>query len=540
VIVPPLGDVTVVTEWTAGPHRLFDPGRRFVARLLADGATAAAPAGPAELAVRLRAGAAALADPAGPLARLRAAALLVPAAAHHTGSAVEITLDDLELHDGTTEDAAAALRASRAPAPYDAEVAETLAAIQGDGSGGDIWLVLDRDQQLPAALTIAARLPGPLLVTGRFARAHWPVLAELPPLRHARLADPAAPIRRWVAGLPSQSTGPYPEEGQATSGSSAQAVDQHIPEPATGATGTYRRPHPADPAPPGPYRREHAGEHAPPGPYWRERAGEPVPPGPWAGRTGLARTVADPDELIASGCTTVVLGVCAADHEVVGRGGATVPVNRVRAAVARLREAGITVLAELWLGAPGIGADRTRAAVATLTGPDAPVDRLVGLRPFDWPVHWTAPHFGVTPVEIDRAPGPDLARHHRFHAPGTLAPSEVQALIAEVGPGLAGTGTLIPARLAAAYLAVDPPAGGSPGIALAPDTVVVKGADDPPEWYAVDLRLGRLIRLDPRVAARLRTGRHPIPEPDALPGVAPAGRTRILDTLVGTGLLVRR
>ncbi|MEO3810603.1 hypothetical protein ABGB17_16505 [Sphaerisporangium sp. B11E5] len=413
---------------------------------------------------------------AGPLGRMRAAAVLVPAAAHHPAGAVEVTLDDLELRDGTTEDSAAALRASRAPAPYDAEVKEAIET--ATAAGGDIWLVLDRDQQLPATLTIAARLPTPPLVTGRFARAHWPVLATLPPLRHAKLADPPAPLWRRVTGLP-----------------------------------------PADE----------------PGPYWREWAGDPVPPAPWAGRAGLAMTVADPGGLIASGCTTVVLGICAADHEVIGRGGGTVPMDRMREAVEKLRAAGVTVLAELWLGAPGISATRTRTAIATLTAENAPVDRLVGLRPFDWPTHWTTPAWGRTPVEITPSTK-DLARHHHFHAPGTLTDAEVQALIADIGPALASTGTLIPARVAAAYLAEDPPGGTTPGIALAPDTVLVT---TPPDWYAVNLRLGRVIRLDPRVASRLRTTRHPIPEPDALPGVPPKGRAKILDTLVGNGLLVR-
>ncbi|MFC6082031.1 hypothetical protein ACFP1K_12755, partial [Sphaerisporangium aureirubrum] len=486
VIVPPLADVTVRLEWTAGPHRLLDPGRQFIGRLLATATTSPTPsppgptitvdgtgnaqpavegAGPAagssagaEMTVRLRAGAAVLADPAGPLARLRAATLLVPAAAHHPGSAVEITLDDLELRDGTTEDSTAALRASRAPAPYDAELEETVAAVH-EGPPGEIWLVLDRDQQLPAALTIAARLPAPLLITGRFAHAHWPVLANLAPLRRARLAEPPAPVLWRVAGPPTPTdlrTADPPPPGH--------PAGPHRPEPAE------------DPVPPGPYWGERAGEAVPPRPYWRERAGDPVPPGPWAGRAGLARTVADPDGLIAEGCTTVVLGVCAADHEVIGRGGAVVPMERMRVTMEKLRAAGITVLAELWLGAPGIGADRIRAAIATLTAPDAPVDRLVGLRPFDWPVHWTTPRWGNTPVEIDRTPGPDLARHHHFHAPGTLPPAEVQSLISEVGPALARTGTLIPARVAAAYLSEDPPTDDSAGIALAPDTVVIKGA----------------------------------------------------------------
>ncbi|WP_344056192.1 hypothetical protein, partial [Sphaerisporangium rubeum] len=291
VVVPPLADVTLVTQ--AEGHRVLDPGRRFAARLLAADATATGPHDSGELVVRLRAGLAGLADPAGPLGRLRAAAVLVAAAVHQADAAVEITLDDLELRDGTTEDSAAALRASLGAAPYDPEVDEAVA--EAESAGGDVWLVLDRDQQLPAALAMAARLTTPPLVTGRFARAYWPVLSGLPPLRQARLAEPPAPLRYRVTGLP----------------------------PADG-----------------------------PGPYWRERAGDPVPPGPWAGRAGLARTVADPDALIASGCTTVVLGICAADHEVVGRGGGRVPMERLRAAVDRLRAAGVTVLAELWLGAP--------------------------------------------------------------------------------------------------------------------------------------------------------------------------------------------
>ncbi|RCG25384.1 hypothetical protein DQ384_31455 [Sphaerisporangium album] len=637
VIVPPLGDVTLVPEWTAGPHRVLDPGRRFVARVLAtapvlasgeptstpdgsahaghvegtsrtgDGGGSAGSAGDGERVVRLRAGVAVLADPAGPMARLRAAALLVPAVTEgHPGSAVDLVLDDLELRDGTTEDSASALRAALGPAPYDAELEETLASVT---PGDDVWLILERDQQLPAVLTLAARLPGPIRVTGRYARQNWPVLSRLEPLRHAHLANPPAPLYWRVVGLPEAAalteTGLRQgvRAGAGSSGpprTSSQATDsQVVGSQLTGSQVAE-------------FRAEE------PRVRWRERAGDPVPPGPWAGRVSLRAAVEAPGELIASGCLTAVLGLCAADEEFVGRGGSVWPAEKARAALGTLRAAGITVLAELWLGAPGISADRSRAAVAALAAPDAPVDRIAGLRPFDWPAHWLDPRWGGTGV--DRLPSAlDLARHRAFRADGTLSREQVQDLVAEIGPALARDGVLIPARVAAAYLVADPPLeatvpgaangtndvdvvsasnGGSgpngtndaegahgvngvnaatatadpevvtatarPGaatapagtevvtapagteapagttVALAPDTVLVAGPVEGGQWYAVDLRAGRIVRLDPRIASRLRAGRRPVPEAEALPGVAAATRTRVLEALAGSGLLVRR
>ncbi|GII88974.1 hypothetical protein Ssi03_69640 [Sphaerisporangium siamense] len=516
VIVPPLGDVTVSAEWTAGPHRLLDPGRRFIARILAtapalaedeathDGSARSAgdgADGQGDRVVRLRAGVAVLADPAGPMARLRAAGLLVPAVTEtHPGSAVDLVLDDLELRDGTTEDAAAASRASAGPAPYDPELEEALAAV---GPEDEVWLVLERDQQLPATLALAARLPGPVHVTGRYAHQHWTVLARLSPLSTARLATPPSPLRWRVTGLPDAT-----------------------PEGETEV-------------------------------YWRERAADPVPPGPWAGRVSLRQAVEAPGELVAAGCVTAVLGLCAADHEFAGRGGSVWPAEKARAALDVLRASGVTVLAELWLGAPGVPAARVRAAVETLTAPGGPVGRLVGLRPFDWPTHWDDPRWGEARVRWtaneDRAPEEaatdagrrELARHREFLAEGTLSRAEVQELVSEIGPALARAGMLIPARVAAAYLAAGSPDEGADGpngegVALAADTVVVPGPAASGQWYAVDLRAGRIVRLDPRVASRLRIGRRPVPEAEALPGVAPATRARVLDALAGGGLLIRR
>ncbi|GII65105.1 hypothetical protein Skr01_51900 [Sphaerisporangium krabiense] len=528
VIVPPLGDVTLSAEWTAGPHRLLDPGRRFIARVLAtapalaasegahDGSGRSAPGaqhdadaggasgadGDGERVVRLRAGVAVLADPAGPMARLRAAGLLVPAVTEtHPGSAVDLVLDDLELRDGTTEDSAAASRASAGPAPYDPELEEALAAVS---PGDEVWLVLERDQQLPAALALAARLPGPVRVTGRYAHRHWPVLARLSPLHAASLATPPSPLRWRVTGLP---------------GAAPRGETDAAPQGETEV-------------------------------YWRERAADPVPPGPWAGRVSLRQAVEAPGELVAAGCVTAVLGLCAADHEFAGRGGSAWPAEKARAAFDVLRASGVTVLAELWLGAPGVPAARTRAAVETLTAPGGPVDRLVGLRPFDWPTHWDDPRWGETHVRWGRTGAErDLARHREFLAEGTLSRAEVQELVSEIGPGLARAGTLIPARVAAAYLApgslndgTDGTDGtdGENGVALAADTVVVAGPAASGQWYAVDLRAGRIVRLDPRVASRLRVGRRVVPEAEALPGVAPAVRARVLDALVGGGLLIRR
>ncbi|MBZ4319928.1 hypothetical protein [Streptomyces huiliensis] len=525
VIVPPGGDPSLRPVWP-GAHRLLEPGRRFVARVLRDtAATGASTAADApERAALLRAAAAALADPDGPLERLRAAALLMRTA---TGpddrSTVQVTLDDIALADGSTEDSDAVLRAVRGPVPYQPELDAAVAAVRSDD---EVWIVLDRDQQLPATAALAERLPGRPRITGRYARTHGHVLGRLTPFRSATFARPPAAVHWSVAGLP--------DDGRPT--------------------------------------RDGAPVH------WRERAADAVPPGPWAGRIGLRDLVERTGELIDGGCVTAVLGVCAADEEVLlGRGGSRAPAAEVRAATARLRAAGVTVLAELWLGAPGVDADRAQDTAKRLTAPDSPVDRVVGLRPFDWPVHWDDPAWGGISVRLSPETGPDLARHRRFEAPGTLEPQQVTELVNTIGPGLARAGHLVPARTAAAYLATGPSDGhgvpadrstsddrspsdgrsaadgptapadqststdqNTPGIRLAPEVrLVTVDTTGGAQWYAVDLRLGRVVRLDPRMAGRLRIGRHPVPETDALPGTSDATRTRLLDALVRAGLLVR-
>lgn len=423
-VVPPHSDVSLTL---LADGKVVDVNTIFLHQLL--GAGRITPGAGRAAALLARAGRAALRNRlADPPHRLRGlGAVLSGLATPDHG--VRLRLDDLELAEGSTQRGADVLRAATAAAPYDDAIDR---AVELVADHPEVTVVIERDQQLPAALRLADRLAGRTLrVTGRYATACWPVLSGLSSFATARV-DRSPHGLRW------------------------RVVDPF------GGAGVPELP-------------------------WRERASDPSPPGRWAGRVALRDIGAVQD------AHTVILGLCATPDAAVGRGGTTVPWSTLDAAVRRLRDNGTRILAELWIGAPGI--DPARAPEGLRAVSEA-VDRVAGLRVFDWPVGWTRPHWADRPVRVV-ATGDDLARHQALVNQTPMA--QLTSLVTELGRPLARAGTLVPGRIAACYL-VPTPRRPAVGPQLDPDVVLgARGARDG-RGIAVNLRTGTCTAVDGPIA----------------------------------------
>ncbi|WEV29183.1 hypothetical protein OYE22_31340 [Streptomyces sp. 71268] len=440
-VVPPYGDPSLRLAHHPEDGELLDITVEFVAELVAaaedgkpfDGAE------PADRGAALMrtAGTAALGNRhADTVHRLRGlgpvlASLATPA------HGVHLRLDDLELTEGTTQSSADVLRAAAAPAPYQAALAR---AADHARTHREVTVVIERDQQLPAALWLLGELraapPRTVRVTGRYATACWPVLRTLPPCADATLA----PTPRGLPWL---------------------VVDPFRPD-------------------------------APPGLRWRERAADPRPHGPWAGRVALRHVLAGD----AAGARTAVLGLCASGERVLGRGGSTATWPELARAVEVLRAQGTRVLAEVWIGAPGCAPDEATRGLRAVADT---VDRVAGLCVFDWPVGWTTPRWGPYPVTYEKT-GHDLARHHSLR--GQPPPAELTALVTALAGPLARAGELVPGRVAAAYLSA-PPARTGPGLGLDPDVVLGAHSARTGKGIAVNLRTGACTKIGSEMTALL-------------------------------------
>lgn len=194
VVVPPLFDLTLRPVVEAG-DRLVDLNTHFVERLTApEEVRALASRVPAEEALFVSAAASVLRRPPS-FGWLRAAGLALRCAAAGDPG-LRLAGDDVELVGGSTESSAEVLAAARATRLFDRE-AELAAAI-----GEEIHLVVETDQQLPAAVRIVDAVGARnVVLCGRFAEEHRVVLSEvLPGVRTGsgaprwRLAD------AWAAG----------------------------------------------------------------------------------------------------------------------------------------------------------------------------------------------------------------------------------------------------------------------------------------------------------------------------------------------------
>lgn len=449
-LVPPHGDPSLRL---AGAD-VLDLNALFLAELLqAARSGTPAPASDDRAAALMRtAGAAALRDEtAGPDHRLRGlGAMLTGLAAPDHG--VRLRLDDLELATGSTQCSADVVRAAAAAAPYQAVLARagTLA-----DRHRDITLVLERDQQAPAAVWLAGELGGAgraLRVTGRFATACWATLRTLPPFTGATL-DPTPRGMQW-----------------------------HVVDP----FGTSLRDADSLPAGPRPALR------------WRERAADPMPSGPWAGRVALREVLAG----TVTGAHTVILGLCATAERALGRGGSSTGWPELAVALDTLRGSGVRVLAELWVGAPGTELDQAPAGLRAVA---RVVDRVAGFRIFDWPVGWTEPRWGGHPVALappEDGPGHDLARHRGL--PEQAPAEQLAEAVGTLARPLARAGQLVPGRIAAAYLCPPPRlAAQEPG--LDPDVVLGARSARTGKGIAVNLRTGACTRVNSSLSGLIGT-----------------------------------
>jgi hypothetical protein len=474
LLVPPHADVTVRAV-TDGVAEVTEPGRQFVLNLVSD----ASRRDDGTRDIWLRAARIAISE-GDPLLRLRALNVLLRNS-HRPGDGVVVRLDDLELASGTTEELPDVLAAADAPGPYDAEVSAAVAEM--DRSAG-VRVVIDRDQQLPAALSAVSRLAttAPLEVTGRFAAQHWQRLRLARHLGEATLL--ARTNLRWRV----------------------------------------------------------APEWSPPGVAvtWRERASDPVPAGRWAGRMSL-RDVLRADEpamaRILGRAVTIVLGICGLTGGfIVGRGGSRVPAEALVRSLGSIRAMGVRPAAEIWLGAPGITADELRECTAALAGEL----RIAGFRVFDWPVPWRTSAWAGHTVTLARRPH-DLSRRHEITSPQTIQAAELEALLPELAAAPQRGRDLVPGRVAGAYL-WPPREGHFTAPLLLDEDVVVLPHPDGSRLAAVSFRTGAAVALPSDLLPVLGTGLGCGPRP-AVPAEHSAiserfGRT--VDKLVHTGILRRR
>ena len=384
-------------------------------------------------------------------------------------SGLELRLDDLELTAGTTERLADVLALPARRSPFVPEIEAAVAAATG---AERVLVWLEQDQQLPAAAALVERLSasGRPGVAGAFASAHWRTLGARPPLSAARLvATPAVTRRLRVV--------PGHANGEATA--------------------------------------------------WRDAPGEPVPDGVWAGRVSLSEVVGG--ALPLDRCRFAVAGFCAAHDEVVAPDGWRIP----RAEMARARPASLRLVGEWLVGAPGIGRQDLERTLAEEDR--APLfDWIAGLRRFHWPVDRAGVTWAGREVVVGEPPAElDLARFRPVACPGTIAPDQLDDVIAGLFRRLDERAPLVAGRIAAAFASQQPAPVAGRRVELDPDCALVElpGDDGRARWTAVNLRTGVALALDARLAPHVADLRRPA-EPEAALARLPAPvRERALSLL---------
>ncbi|TYR62714.1 hypothetical protein [Streptomyces parvus] len=498
LIVPPLTDFTtsVVPPQTA---ELLDLSAHFVRRI-------ADPARLEEAAARLdtqtagreealhalfaTAAAAVLRRP-GPgiydRARLRATGMALRLVGE-SDPALTLSLDDLELRDGTTESGAAVVAAAARTGLFAPEIE---LARQRAGGSQDVQIMVDTDQQLPVAIALVQALGAHrTILCGRFAAQHQQALGLLQATREVRINDgrPSRIVRTEWAG----------------------------------------RPH-----------------HAV---HWATDPLEATPDRPWAGWLDATDTTAVPAAAWRT-CTGLTLTVARLDSwetatGVYGRlADLSVVWDRLRADV--------PVAVELLVGAPGADTKTLRAAINRIVGrtPDAgparPRPVLAGLRPFRLPRDG-GPTWNAVPVRAEARPDHDLARWAEFTAPGTLTPQgrldTIHALLAELArstdffPGrMAGALTTMAPLETAEQLPVEQPVWDPSAQVVATEQADPDGRG--PGTFVAHLRTGAAFRLHPRLApvvSALADGKG-----EQIKRLPAATRTKLLGQLARAGALRR-
>lgn len=455
VILPPLYDLSL--EPILGPgDELFDANAEFLDRLCAPvrlrgwAESAARPTSgvaTAETATRalFAAGAATILDRGRyDWGRLRATGLALRLTAE-ADPTIRLAVDDVELVNGTTESGADVVSAAAGSVLFAPEADRARAW----APGARVHLLVETDQQLPAAATLAVAL-GAHRVTlcGRFAAAHRRALRALAPFAGAEIEDwtPSWRLRReWAS----------------------------------------------------------AGEDI----RWVRDAHQWHPGRPWAGWLAPEQAVLLPARAWRD-CRGVALTVArfSAWSAVTGASGVDTDLETVRRLVGDERLA-----VELLVGAPGLDADATTTAARRLRSGPGP--RLAGLSPFrltsrNGPRRSTM--WGGVPLTRKDTPRHDLPRWDRFHGPGSLDDADRQRVTSALTAEFGAETELYPGRLACCALAPggQPPATWEPSAAV----VEASGAGPDgrgPGSFVVNLRTGSAFRLHPRltpVVRRLASG----------------------------------
>jgi hypothetical protein len=542
LVLPPHRDVTLAPEAPEG-WLVLDVARDFCRRVVSDAAMAdaiemrvTAPATPQSMRelLLLRAGQvlSGREDRQGHT-RLRALGAVLTALSGPP-SGVRLRLDDVELEEGTTERSADVLRTVGQPAPYAEDLAR---AAERFTQAERVRLWLERDQQLPAAAWLARACPPevPLEVAGPFAVAHRKVLARMPMFQRAEFVEEAAPLRWRVAPL----TGELGPESLVWIPESLDLLVRTPVPPPNEADALLFAGAPAEPRDLGTLATKQVLGACTPEELKVFTGGAP-----WGGHVLLA-SLLHAEALIESGCRVAVVGFCAVrEGFVVDPNGTQLNVQGVARGARRLRDAGVRLVAEWWVGAPGVD---EAVLEETLTALDAEplFDHVAGARPFHRP-------FQRLSVEPQRPPPDrDLARSQPFEAPNTIPTSRLPEVLATLSTRLMQRALLNPGRVAAACLrgpTALPPvredASERASIRLDDDCALVQlpasldGAPKP-TWYAANLRTGTVLAMDARLAPKLAGLDHPVPAADALGAVPEAQRRKLVDTLVAKTVLTR-
>ena len=606
LVLPPHRDVTLVPDAPEGWH-VVDVARDFCRRVVSEaamtdaiearGTAAATPRSMRELLLLRAAQSLSGREDVYGHTRLRALGAVLTAISGPPHG-VRLRLDDLELEEGTTERSADVLRAVGQLAPY----AEDLARVAERFTKAErVRLWLERDQQLPATAWLARACPldVPLEVAGTFAAAHKTVLARMPMFQRAEFLDAVTPLRWRVAPLASEPRVEPPVDASASPhGSVAPLAGEPRAQPLVWIPEALDlRVCPSAP----PLGESDALERGdlgalPP----KQVLGSCTPDelkvftggAPWGGHVMLP-SLLHAQSLIESSCRVAVVGFCAV-HEgvVVDPTGSRLDLQDVARGARQLRDAGVRLVAEWWVGAPGVDEAVLEETLAALDA-EPLFDHVAGVRPFHWPLeHRTIDRRFQGRSLTPRSPSPDrdLARSQPFDAPNTLSTSRLPEVLAALATRLMQRAPLNPGRVAGACLQGPrmwphmpevseastgaPESEGRASLTASKDSATPRGAPTPqasalptpgpehppirldddcalvqlpasldgapkPTWYAANLRTGTVLAMDARLAPKLAGLDRPVPVAEALAAVPEAQRRKLVDTLVGKTVLTR-
>ena len=492
IIIPPYSDPTLSYEAPPG-WQVYDLMHAFVERILAEANTfptgydMSLPTSPSQETLNrqilLLAGRQLLAQ-AGHLHRwLRACGAIM--SGQPSSSTVHLRIDDLEIVNGTTESSTDVLLAADKEAPYTPEL---LCACTDLAQAETLRLLIDTDKQLPAAVWLAHAFAHHhnFEVSGHFALRYKSVLQRMPAFEHVRIVPMDKPYsQRVVSTLP---------------GLSKQ--------------------------------------------LWWSTYGE-VPKtrhAPWGGPVTL-EALLEPESLLESEIKVAVVTFTTLGETVLDEWGQPFSHAELYHSAMRLREQGVRIVAEWLIGAPTINTEHIQESLISLDKPCF-FDWLAGVRRFHWPVSRQQTRWGkhvveLAPLDAHR----DLARTRSFSAANTLSQEHLPHILNELALALMQRAPLSPGRVAGAYCIAppDPPSGAPGTIRLEPDCALVQLTYEDhsqDKWFAVNLRLQKILAIDQRLARMLQPLDHFQAPAFALPTISEVQRSKVIASLRQHGVLV--